>query len=282
MQSWGRGRMLASVLVLATAAAGIAGILTARDEGGTSGRRGTPASMAALGDSITQGFGVCGDGNCPQHSWSTGTASALDSHAQRLAQVGGRAVTGHNVAVSGATVSGLNDQARSAVSKDVDYITVLIGANDACAPTEDAMTPVPEYAAAYERAMTTLVEGLPRTTILAVSIPDLHQLWLIGKDRPEVRETWDRHSICQSMLAEPASTSRSAEDRRTRVRDRVIAYNRVMATICRRHPACRWDGDAVFAYRFPLAAVSTGDYWHPSATGQRTLAEVSWQAGYWR
>ncbi len=54
-----------------------------------------------------------------------------------------------------------------------------------------------------------------------------------------------------------------------------------MSAVCARHRTCRSDGDAVFDFRFGLQMVSPLDYWHPSTLGQRTLAEVSWHAGYW-
>lgn len=242
---------------------------------------GTPRSAAALGDSITKALLACGFGDCPQSSWSTGSARGLDSHSQRISRAGGHAVQAHNLAVSGATVSDLADQARAAISRDVEYVTVLIGTNNACAPTEDDMTPVAQYAAAYDRALTMLARGLPRARILAVSIPDLQQLWRIGKDRAEVRATWDRFSLCQSMLGDPASTGTAATSRRLQGRERILAYNRAMAASCARHPNCRWDGFAVFNQRFSLEMLSPADYFHPSVAGQRALAEVAWKAGYW-
>lgn len=158
---------------------------------------------------------------------------------------------------------------------------MLIGANDACAATEDAMTPLDQFEAAFARAMDTLVQGLPRARILVISIPDLARLWYVGKDHADVRAKWEALDVCQSMLADPTSTSDRAHARRSRVRDRVIGYNRAMAAACHRHPTCRWDGDAVFDYDFSLQMVSPRDYWHPSMLGQRTLAEISWNAGYW-
>lgn len=241
-----------------------------------------PASMAALGDSITRAFAVCeGWGDCPQASWSTGTADGLRSHQQRIAAARGRGPAVHNLAVSGATVSDLDRQAQRAVAANVEYVTVLIGANDACAPTEAAMTPLDQFEEAFVRALDTLVRGLPRARILVVSVPDLTRLWQVGKDDADVRATWEALGICQSMLADPTSTSDEADARRSRVRDRVIGYNRVMAAGCQRHPTCRWDGNAVFEYDFSLEMVSRRDYWHPSRLGQRTLAEVSWKAGHW-
>jgi len=242
----------------------------------------TPASMAALGDSITRGFAACeGWGDCPQASWSTGTAKNLRSHRQRLAAVSGRGLATHNLAVSGATVSDLDRQARQAVAAEVEYVTILIGANDACARTEAGMTPLPEFQAAFTRAVDTLVRGLPRARILVVSVPDLARLWQIGKDDPRVRATWQTLRICPSMLADPTSPGDEANARRSRVRDRVIGYNRAMAAACQRHATCRWDGNAVFDYDFSLTMVSPRDHWHPSLLGQSTLADVSWNAGYW-
>lgn len=241
-----------------------------------------PASMAALGDSITRAVSACEEiGNCAYASWSTGTAGGLGSHYQRLTDDRGRPPELHNFAVSGAQVAELPAQAREAVIERVDYVTVLIGANDACAPDERSMTPVAAYEAAFVRALGTLRKGLPQARILVVSIPDLHQLWRLGKDRRKVRAAWDGFGICRSMLADPTSTSAAARARRDRVRDRVVAYNRVMAQACGRHPGCRWDGGAVFGYRFSLKLVSPYDYFHPSEQGQRTLARLTWDAGFW-
>jgi lysophospholipase L1-like esterase len=241
-----------------------------------------PGSMAALGDSITQALTVCeGAGDCPEASWSTGIAPGLRSHRQRITDLRGSPPAVYNLAISGSTVSWLESQARQAVAVHADYVTVLIGANDACAPTEDAMTPLDRYQESFERAMDTLVDGLPQARILVVSIPDLARLWSAGKDHPEVRARWRALEICQSMLADAGSNGDQAQQRRARVRDRVAGYNRVMATACQRHPACRWDGNAVFDHDFSLELVSPRDYWHPSMLGQRTLAEISWHAGYW-
>ena len=239
-----------------------------------------PTRIAALGDSITRAYGSCnGGGECPQFSWATGTDRNVASHFARLAVDGGRPEV-RNLAVSGATVSGLATQARQAVALRADYVTVLIGGNDACAYSEEAMTPPRRFADSFAEAIATLTEGLPDARILVLSIPDLHRLWEVGKDDPRVVETWNRMGTCRAMLANPTSTAAEDRRRRTRVRDRVSAYNEVMAALCSRHDQCRWDGNAVFEHRFGLEAVSPRDYWHPSVEGQRRLAEVSWKAGF--
>ena len=241
-----------------------------------------PRSMAALGDSITRAFLVCPDlGDCPDGSWATGTFADVESHRARLAALAGRAIEAHNLAVSGAVVSGLAGQVRRAIEARPEYVTILIGANDACTPDERSMTPAGEFERAFRAALDTLVAGLPRARVLVVSVPDLLRLWEIGKDDARVREVWRRYTICQSMLADPAGTGPEASARRQRVHDRVAAYNDALARACARHAGCRFDGNAVFEHDFTLADVSPRDYWHPSRAGQRTLADVSWRAGFW-
>ena len=241
-----------------------------------------PRSMAALGDSMTRAFLVCAaPGDCPEASWATGTYPDVASHAARIGELAGRPVTARNLAVSGARVAGLASQVASVVAARPAYVTVLIGANDACRPSEDAMTPVAEFARDFDRALDALVRGLPEARVLVLSIPDLLRLWEVGHAVADVRETWDRYGVCRSMLGAAADRSAAADARRARVRDRVVAYNDAMAAACARHRTCRWDGGAVFGYDFTLAEVSPRDYWHPSREGQRALAEVSWRAGYW-
>ncbi|MDP9428925.1 MAG: GDSL-type esterase/lipase family protein [Actinomycetota bacterium] len=244
---------------------------------------GTPraASMAAVGDSITRAHAACGrGGDCVEASWATGSAEGLGSHRQRLGIDDPASV--HNLAVSGARVADLATQVRAAVETRAQYVTVLVGANDACAAEEAAMTPVEEYASAFGEALDALVRDLPEAQVLVLSVPDLARLWEVGKDRPEVRRVWESSSICPSMLAEAQDTSAGAQARRERVRARVQAYNEAMAAACDRHAGnCRHDGNAVFDHRFDLADVSPVDYWHPSSSGQATLARVAWEAGPW-
>ena len=240
-----------------------------------------PRAIAALGDSITRGFAACGlGGDCVEASWATGTAEGLESHRQRLG-IDNRA-NNHNLAVSGARVAGLASQVQAAVRARPDYVTILVGANDACATDESGMTTVEEFTGAFDGAMDTLARGLPDARILVLSVPDVARLWEVGKDRSDVRLRWDIFGTCQSLLADPTDESGGAQARRDRVRARIQAYNAAMAAACDRHaPRCRHDQNAVFDYRFDLEDLSTTDYWHPSKRGQATLARVAWEAGFW-
>ena len=148
-----------------------------------------PNSMSSLGDSITRGYDACGFFiDCPQRSWSTGTYSTVDSHYLAILTKNAT-ISGHNNndAKTGAKMIDLNGQAQAAVSQKVDYVTILIGANDACTSTEAAMTAVDTFGAQFEQAMTTLSNGLPNARIFVSSIPNPYRLWQIGKDNSSAR-----------------------------------------------------------------------------------------------
>jgi lysophospholipase L1-like esterase len=275
-------RLVLRLLAAAVSVAAAAGCSEGSSPTGVAGERpAEPREMAALGDSITRAFAACGrGGDCAETSWATGSAEHLDSHAQRLGL--DDPDSSHNLAVSGARVAGLASQVEAAVRVRPDYVTVLIGANDACAADEAGMTSVEEYTVTFAAALDGLVRARPEARILVLSVPDLGRLWEVGKDRPDVRRVWESSGVCRSMLADPADTSAAAQARRDRVRARLQAYNAAMAAACDRHaPRCRYDRNAVFDYRFHLDDLSTVDYFHPSRRGQATLAQVAWAAGYW-
>lgn len=246
-----------------------------------SGQR-APSSMAALGDSITRGFNACGWYlSCPSRSWSTGTYQSVNSHYRRILAAN-PAIQGHqfNNSSNGAKISDLNRQAQLAVSQQVEYVTILIGANDACTSTESGMTSVAAFEQRFRTAMATLNEGLKKSSIFVASIPDVKRLWEIGKNSFAARTAWSLGNTCQSMLANPQSTASADVERRDRVQQRVIDYNSVLAKVCAEYRQCRFDDNAVFSYRFTLSHVSQWDYFHPNTAGQAVLAEVTYNAGY--
>ena len=246
-------------------------------------RPGTPSSIAALGDSITAGFGSCLVLTaCQRNSWSTGDGLRVDSHYRRL-QEANPAIRGHahNVSAPGARAKDLPAQAQAAVRAKVDYVTVLIGANDACRSSVDAMTGVSAFRADVDRALATLKKGLPRARVLVVSIPDLNRLWEVGHTDRRATEVWSR-GICPSLLANPTSTAAGDVRRRAAFGARIDAYDGQLAAACRAYGSrCRYDGGAVHRVRFNLDLVNGLDYFHPNTSGQDRLAEVTWAAsGY--
>ncbi|MEV4489309.1 GDSL-type esterase/lipase family protein [Micromonospora coxensis] len=242
-----------------------------------------PSSMASLGDSITRGFNACGwYTDCTSRSFSTGDYASVNSHYLRIRAlnptIGGR---NHNDARSGAKSADMYGQAGTAVSQGVDYVTMLIGANDACTSSESTMTPVSTFRANIDAALNRLRAGLPNARVLVVSVPDIHRLWYVGKGSSSARSAWSLFGICQSMLANPTSTQQADVDRRNRVRQRVVDFNTQLAQACAAYgPNCDFDDNAVFNYPFALSQVSTWDYFHPNTSGQAVLATVSYANGF--
>jgi len=233
-----------------------------------------PTKMASLGDSITRGFNACGFYfDCTARSWSTGSYSSVNSHYRRLAAV--RSLAAYNDAKTGAKIGALPGQASTAVSQGVKYATVLLGANDACTSSASTMTSVDTFRASARTGLQTLANGGVRT-IFVSSIPNIYQLWQVGKSSSSARLAWAVYGICQSMLRNPTSTQQADVDRRAFVRQRVVDYNTVLAQECAALAGCVFDGNAVFGYQFSLGQLSTWDYFHPNTSGQAVLASVTW------
>lgn len=238
-----------------------------------------PASIAALGDSITRGFDACSLlADCPEVSWVTGTRAQVDSIAGRVL-AGAGAADSWNLARSGARMSDLPDQAVAAAAKKPSMVTVLMGSNDACRDSAADMTPVADFRADFTRAMTGLHSASPKSQVFVASIPDLKRLWEVGKENPLGKQIW-KLGICPSMLRDADSVSRSAQTRRDAVRARVVAYNRVLKEVCAQYEHCRYDGGAVFDYRFSSDELSSWDWFHPNAQGQAQLARILYTAAF--
>ncbi|MFG2003311.1 SGNH/GDSL hydrolase family protein [Spirillospora sp. NPDC048911] len=272
---------LTPVLAATALAAGLVTI-PATAEARTAAAPPVPARMASLGDSITRGFNACGwYSDCPSRSWSTGSTSSVNSHYLRL-RAQNSALTAYNDARSGAKIADLNGQAQTAVSQQAGYVTILMGANDACTSSESSMTSVADYETRFRGAMSTLKTGMPSALVFVASVPDIKRLWEVGRTSAAARTAWSAFGICQSMLANPTSTAAADTARRDRVRQRVIAFNQVLSTVCAEYGAnCRFDGDALFSYPFTLSQVSGWDYFHPNTSGQTVLAQESWVRSFW-
>ena len=242
-----------------------------------------PSSMASTGDSITRAFNDCAFPyvDCPSASWSTGTNTTVNSHYRRILAANPTIFArNYNVAVTGADMADLNGQAQRAVALGVEYVTILMGANDVCASSEAGMTPVATFRAQFEQAMATLTTGLPGARVFVASIPNIYNLWAIYRDSFSARFVWAAAGICQSMLANAGSNASTDVARRERVRQRNIDYNTQLAQVCAVYFTCKFDGNAVFNTAFVRSDVTTRDYFHPSVAGQAKLANITWAATF--
>jgi len=269
--------MLVSVMVT-----GVASVSAMPSAAGAATTEPIPSSMASTGDSITRAFNACGFYfDCTSRSWSTGDYSNTNSHYLRI-KAKNSAITGKNFndAKTGAKMVDLDGQVATAVTQGVEYVTVELGANDACTSTEAGMTPVSTYRAQVKAALDRLSAGLPNARVFVASVPDVKRLWFIGKGSYSARSAWSSYKICQSLLANPTSTAQADVDRRNRVQRRVIDFNTQLAQECALYAHCKFDGNAVFNYQFVLSQVSGWDYFHPNEAGQKALATTTYSAGF--
>jgi lysophospholipase L1-like esterase len=278
MRAW----LVIGVAAVAATALAIRGCEPAQPAPQPSPPAGLPSVMVALGDSLTSGVGSCGPFRaCPDKSWATGTDPQVDSHYSRIVAANPKIkVRATNLAERGARAAGLNAQAAKAVQAKAQYVTVLIGADDACARK---MTPVGEFRDEVDDALSTLRSGLPKAKVLVVSIPDLYRLWQIAHTDRLAQIEWVIVGPldCPSLLTEAVSTARADDRRRRQVADRIDAYNAQLAGACKAYgKRCRWDGGGVHNVQFTLDLVSRYDYFHPNAAGQRKLAEASYPADF--
>ncbi|MET7455459.1 SGNH/GDSL hydrolase family protein [Streptomyces sp. NPDC005574] len=284
-------RSRALLAVLAAAVLGVGGCDAAGGDsaGPTAARKATrasptpawdrsPGSVAAVGDSITRGFDACAIlTDCPEVSWATGASTRVDSLAVRLLGARKAAERSWNYAVTGARMADLPGQMARAAARRPELVTVMAGANDACRASTSAMTSVAGFRASFEDAMSTLRRTLPRAQVYVASVPNLKRLWSEGRTNPLGKQVW-KLGICPSMLGDADVLDSAATLRRDTVQKRVEAYNAVLEEVCAKDERCRFDGGAVYDYRFGTDQLSHWDWFHPSVDGQARLAEIAYRA----
>ncbi|MFE3830922.1 SGNH/GDSL hydrolase family protein [Streptomyces sp. NPDC059092] len=240
----------------------------------------SPASVAAVGDSITRGFDACGVlAECPEVSWATGTDRGVRSLAYRLLGAPSAellAAKTWNFAQTGARMADLPAQMARAAQHGPELVTVLAGANDACRNSTERMTPVDAFKSSFEASLRRLRASAPKAQVYVSSVPDLKRLWSTGRGNPLGRQVW-KLGICASMLGDSQDESEAAQERRDLVYDRVVAYNGALRDVCAKDKRCRYDGGEVFAVRFSGKQLSPWDWFHPSRNGQGRLAEIAYR-----
>ena len=258
-----------------------------------------PQTLAAVGDSITQGSGATRDGEGfldvlpgtprPARSWSTGAASGLDSVLQRLRALEPDAI-GDNVSEEGRRMRHALEQVQR-TPRATDLITVQLGGNDLCRPTVAQMTSPDAYETQLREALAFVAAERPAAMVQVSSVPDVYRLWEVLRDDPIAVAFWNGTGVfppvvpCQSLLAEATSDAPADQARRDAVRERSRAYNARAEQVCAEFVRCRFDDGAVWRFtndpeRFGAEHISAVDFFHPSFEGQRQLAAVAWESGF--
>ncbi|MFF2371005.1 SGNH/GDSL hydrolase family protein [Agromyces sp. NPDC058110] len=239
----------------------------------------TVTTLGILGDSVSLGVNACAEpGQCAAASWSGGSDPAVGSVAARLAAASGTEPDVVNAAKDGGDVEDALRLADEVVAAQPELVTVLLGGNDACAPTLDEMTSAADYESRLGELLTRLNADVPGATILVLSVPDLHHLWEIGRSDAGAVQAWNSSPSCKNLLGSADDDSAAATERRDAVAARVDEYNEAIDRVCAAAERCLDDDGAVFAYPFTVGEISAIDHFHPSIAGQRVIAEIAWQA----
>jgi lysophospholipase L1-like esterase len=234
---------------------------------------------AALGDSITLGINACGEaGECRKVSWSTGNDGETQGFAARIGEATGHQPDTGMLAGAGARARDLPTQAAAAASGGADLVTILIGGNDACAPTLADMTPTADYAASVKQALTALDASPQKPVVFIASVPYLNGLLTAHSGSSAARHLWEKNHVCQSLLANPSSSASADVQRRAAVAARVNEYNSALAEQCAAASKCVFDGGAVATIDFTAEQISDVDFFHPSRAGQLAIADAAWTA----
>jgi lysophospholipase L1-like esterase len=239
-----------------------------------------PNSMASTGDSITRAFDINWLhplSDSPQYSWSTGYSTSVKSQYRRILALN-PAISGHeyNDAKTGALMAALDGQMTTAASQSVQYVTVLMGANDLCTSSIATMTPTATFQSQFAQAMADFFAADPAAHVYVSSLPNIYQLWSTFHTNSSAVSTWKSFGICQSML----STS-NTESQRQAVVAQEVADNTALQTVCAQYSNCRWDNLAGYNFKFPASDISTVDYFHPNLAGQNDVARITSAASFW-
>jgi lysophospholipase L1-like esterase len=241
---------------------------------------GVPSSIAALGDSLTRGYGAGGAGqDYPAESWSTGTDAAVEAIYLRLAGQNA-AITGNafNDAVSGSQMAATSSQAASAVSQGAAFVTVWSGTNDVCTTTTAQMTSVSSFSSSLQATLSELTSHLPGVRLLVVSIPDWYGFWQAYQGSAAAQSAWATYSNrCPDLLGASATSADRAA-----VQQRVSDLNAAIGSVCAQFSACSTDGGAVFRLWPTLPSGDLAfDAFHLSPAGEAAVAAALWPLLPW-
>jgi lysophospholipase L1-like esterase len=236
-------------------------------------------TVLVLGDSISLGVNACpGDRRiCASGSWVTGNDPTVGSLRSRVARQSPSTQV-VNFARDGGRLGTALQYGGAIRDQDPGLVIILLGANDACAPSTGQMTSVELYRSELGQLLNGLRHGLPAAPVLVMSVPDINQVWKLGHADPDADRIWSSSATCASLLAHPSSESAEDAARRALVAQRVDGFNRAIQEECAAVTGCYTDQGALHHHRFDRSEISTIDYFHPSVAGQSVVADLVWKA----
>ena len=215
-----------------------------------------------------------------------------------------------NHAMSGAVMTDFVTQANAVVaaanktlSGKAGMVTILLGNNDVCASTLDAMTEPMVFEAQYRAGLDVLAssKATKNAYIHVSSIPAIYWLWNAMRENGWCLFIWN-YVPCENLLKNPANDCGSnnshldpdnihpddgpncirRKEFHAKIRD---IYNPILRDVLQEYIH---DGRLpnayfvdIFDFRFGPEHINDGDCFHPSIEGQALLAEENWNRSPW-
>jgi lysophospholipase L1-like esterase len=256
-----------------------------------------PALLGVIGDSYSQAWSVSPEflRDHTQFSWVIGTdqGDGVFSLLERFRALGGSPAV-VDAATSGKKIDDGPRQAdlvvaaaRKLAPGKTAYVTFELGTNDLCA-SPDFMTDPAIFAAQLQMAISTLRTGLPAgSRILMLPVPDF----------PHFRDITQADPAAKALLALPQNLYRcapylggSSPTDIAKADGYLARYDASLEAACADINAhegatgrlrCTYNAAVLADSDFRIEDLSTYDYFHPSLSGQRRMAQNAWMADVW-
>jgi lysophospholipase L1-like esterase len=215
---------------------------------------------AALGDSGTTAFNADEGWNNKEYSWATG--DKVKSHAVRLRAIFDD-VKVINMAIPGVDSSDLPRQAEQAASVPLDYVTILIGANDFCEKTLNQEA----FAANIKKSIALIKENSPGAKILLSSLPNI----------PRVRQVAETMT-CKGIWPEAMKHCDVSDT--AWFMENWDKMNKQLEKIAAETDGVKYS-PALATREITAEGISSVDCFHPSVVGQEAIAEMTWRDGFY-
>jgi hypothetical protein len=240
-----------------------------------------PPTMAAIGDSLSNGFAAGGSADpFRSASWSTGTSSQVESQRKRIEDAaGGRLEWVKNYAAGGtlAWQRSRPDLATQAAKVPIGtaYVTISVGSGELCSKHVNTIPElnnrVSKIPTGVRDALRVLFRRNPGARVQIMSIPNWYELWQTFNGDAGVVNTWHDAGACNLVLGPSATDST-----RSQVNGKTQLANDHLADVCGEFPRCTFDGLAVWNSPWTLDELSELDRFHFSYSGNDGLADLTW------
>lgn len=251
-----------------------------------------PLHLYSIGDSFTRAANANLPGDNLNNSWVNGYRGFwqklfglpdVNAHNQRIDAIfgnGGR--SNWTAAENGDSIKDMMGQAVHVALLDINYATVMLGANDVCRSNPADLITDAEFEGHLRNGMSTLLNGLADgSTVLVVAIPNVKGVYDFGKTKTALGITscerlWKLTGFCAAMLSE-----NSTDMDRQYLQSRNIGYNAILERVTGEFAASypgKFVRYAPATFQLPTAQdqLSDIDCFHASWQGQRATAELTW------